>query len=250
VKQYSYRVVENRTLWADAQLLVFDAPELAHALRPGQFALARDATTFDPYLRRVLWLYAIEGERVAFVLSARDPLAARVRVGDALDLLAPLGNAIEFDANARRVLLIGEGTRIVQLIALAHAAVAQAREVVLASPALVVNGGGQGVGVFPAHLLSPEIEYRTDDALNAELIAWADAIVASGSEEFYRALAEAIRAARYRLEPVFARVIVDAPMPCGAGACFACAVEATRGVQLACADGPAFDLVTFENRRM
>jgi len=105
------------------------------------------------------------------------------------------------------------------------------------------------VGVFLAHLLSPEIEYRTDDALSAELILWADAVVASGSDELYRALADVIRAVRYRLELGFARVIVDAPMPCGTGACYACAVETARGVQLACADGPAFDLAMLENRR-
>jgi dihydroorotate dehydrogenase electron transfer subunit len=240
VKQYLCRVIDNRNLWADAQLITFDAPVVGRALRPGQFAFVRDATTFDPYLRRVLWLYQIENTRVAFTLSARDPLAVRSRVGDMLDLLAPLGNAIEFDVNARHVLLIGEGTRVVRLIALAHDAVTQAREVVL------VN---RGENIFPAHLLSPEIEYRTDDALSAELIAWADAIVASGSDELYRALADTIRVARYRLEQGFARVIVDVPMPCGAGACYACAVETARGVRLACADGPAFDLATLENRR-
>jgi dihydroorotate dehydrogenase electron transfer subunit len=221
------------------QLFAFDSPELARALRPGQGALARAATTHDPYLRRALWLYAIEETRVAFVVSSRDPLVARTRVGDSLDLLAPLGNAIEFDANARRVLLIGEGTRVAPLIALAHAAITHAREVVLVS---------HGENIFPAHLLAPEIEYRTDDALNAELIAWADAIVASGSSELYRALADAIRVTRYRLEPGCARVIVDAPMPCGDGLCYACAVETTRGVQLACADGPTFDLIELERK--
>lgn len=248
MKPYPCRVIENRILWADAQLIAFDSPDpstssgqsLARALRPGQFALARDATTREPYLRRVLWLYQIEATRAAFTLPAHDPLVARVRVGDSLDLLAPFGRVIEFDANARRVLLIGEGTRVAQLIALAHAAIMQAREVVL------VN---RGENIFPAHLLSPEIEYRTDDALSAELLTWADAIVASGPSELYRALADAIRATRYRLEPGFARVIVDAPMPCGTGVCCACAVETTRGVQLACADGPAFDLCAFENRR-
>jgi dihydroorotate dehydrogenase electron transfer subunit len=239
VKPYSCRVIENRNLWADAQLIAFDAPQVARVMRPGQFALARDMTTFDPYLRRVLWLYANEGDRVAFVFSSRDPLAACVRVGDSLDLLAPLGNAIDLDMSARRVLLIGEGTQIVQLIALAHHAVTQAREVVLVS---------RGESIFPAHLLSPEIEYRTDDALGAELIAWADAIVASGSAELYRALANAIRAVRYRLEPGFARAIVDLPMPCGTGACGACAVETARGLQLACTDGPAFDWAALENR--
>jgi dihydroorotate dehydrogenase electron transfer subunit len=241
LKQISCRVSDNRILWGDVQLLTCAAPELARALRPGQFALARDATTFDPYLRRTLWLYHIEGNQVAFTLAANDPLARRARAGDELDLLAPLGHAIEFASSARHILLIGEDTRIAQLIASAHAAVAQGREVVLVSSSTLNN--------FPVHLLSPEIEYRSEEGLNSEVIAWADSIIASGSAEFYRALAGAIRATRYRLEPGFARVLVDLPMPCGTGACCACAVDTARGIRLACVDGPAFDLAEFENRR-
>jgi dihydroorotate dehydrogenase electron transfer subunit len=200
----------------------------------------RDPATSDPYLRRVAWLYAVDSARVSFVMSTRDAVMARL--GGMLDLLAPLGRAIHFDANTRRIVFIGEGARIVQLFALAQDAAAQGRQVVL------VHRAEQ---IFPAHWLSPEIEYRTDaDALDAELIAWADALVASGSDESYRALADAIRAARYRLEPGFARAFVDAAMPCGAGVCYACAIETARGVRLACADGPAFDLTVLENRRV
>lgn len=244
VKQHLCRVIESRTLWSDVQLLVLDAPELAPAMRPGQFALLRDPTTFDPYLRRTAWPYRIEAERVAFTVPSHDPLAARARAGDTLDLLAPLGRAIEFEASARHILLIGEGAHAARLIAIAESAIKQQREVVLVSRAAAVDE------IFPAHLLAPEIEYRTDaEALGAELIAWADAIVASGSNEMDAALADVVRAARYRIEPGFARVLIDLPMPCGAGDCYACAVETRRGIQLACLDGPAFDLSALENRR-
>ena len=210
-------------------------------MRPGQFALARDPSILDPYLRRTLWLYHSEGERVAFTLPTRDPLAARARVGDTLDLLAPLGHAVEFDAIARHILLIGEGAHVAPLIAIADSAIAQQREVVLVC---------RGADAFPAHLLAPEIEYRTDaSALGDELVAWADAIVASGVDELYRTLADAARAARYRLEPGLARVLIDLPMPCGTGVCYACAVETRRGVQLACVDGPAFDLADLDTWR-
>jgi dihydroorotate dehydrogenase electron transfer subunit len=238
-KQHLCRVTENRILWSGVQLLTFAAPELARALCAGQFALARDPTTLDPYLRRMLWLYRSEDDRVAFTLPACDPLAARARPGDMLDLLAPLGRAIEFDASARHIALIGEGARIAPLIALAHDAIAQAREVVVVSHATSADER------FPAHLLSPEIELRTDaDALD-ELVAWADAIVASGSDELYRALADSACAARYRIEPGLAHVLVDTVMPCGTGACYACALETPRGLQRACVDGPAFDLTEF-----
>lgn len=239
MKQHLCRLIESRVLWSDMQLLTFDAPDLARAICPGQFALVHDPATFDPYLRRVAWLYAMDDSRVSFAMSARDSTIARG--GGTLDLLAPLGRAIRFDDHARRIVFIGEGTRIVQVIALAQDAVAQGRQVVLVHRA---------ENVFPAHLLSPEIEYHTDaDALDADLFAWADAVVASGSDESYHALADAIRAARYRLEPGFARAFVDVAMPCGTGVCYACAIETARGVRLGCVDGPAFDLTALENRR-
>ncbi len=241
VKQHLCRVVENRLLWSSVQLLTLDAPELAPAMRPGQFALLRDPTTFDPYLRRTAWFYHVDGTRVAFTLPASDPLAARARAGDTLDILAPLGRAVEFDANVRHVLLVGEGVRAAPLIAIAESAIRQQREVVLIC---------RGADTFPTHLLAPEIEYRTDaDALSVELVTWADAIAASGSDELYRALADAIRAARYQIEAGFARVLIDLPMPCGTGDCYACAVETRHGVRLVCVDGPAFDLLELENRR-
>jgi dihydroorotate dehydrogenase electron transfer subunit len=225
------------------QLIAFDAPDLARAIRPGQFALARDATTLDPYLRRTLWLYQVDGDQIAFTLSLCDPLALRARPGDTLDLLAPLGHAIEFDTIARHILLVGEGTQTARLIVIAHTAIARGCEVVL------ITKPGSIIDDFPIQLLSPAIEYRASDIVDAELITWADAIVASGSTEFYRALADSIHAVRYRLEPGLARVLVDMPMPCGTGACCACAVDTARGVKFACVDGPAFDLTEFENRR-
>lgn len=224
-------------------MLTLNAPDLAHAIRPGQFALARDATTLDPYLRRTLWLYQVDGDQIAFTLSFNDPLAVRARPGDVLDLLAPLGHAIEFDTNARHILLIGEGTLTARLIAIAHDAIARECEVVLVAKPNSIDDH------FPVQLLSPAIEYRASETVDAELISWADAIVASGSTEFYRALADSVRAVRYRLEPGFARVLVDMPMPCGTGACCACAVDTARGVRFACVDGPAFDLVEFEHWR-
>lgn len=237
-------MIENRTLWSDAQVLTFDAPELARAMRPGQFALVRDPTTLDPYLRRTTWLYQIEGEHVALTLSSRELLVARARPGDTLDLLAPLGRAIEFDASARHIVLVGEGTRVAPLVAVAHNAIEQGCEVVLATRA------ASPPEVFPAHLLSAAIEYRTgSESLNAELIAWTDAIVASGSDELYRALADAVRAVRFRIEPGLVRVLIDRPMPCGTGACYACAVETQHGIRLACTDGPSFDLIEFENEK-
>lgn len=218
--------------------MAFDAPEIALSMHPGQLALVRDPSTIDPYLRRKVWLYQANGERVTFSLSACDPLAAQWQTGHTLDLLGPVGRAMEFDSNARHILLLGEGTRVAALFPMALQAIQQNRSVVLFS-----RPDSRG-DVFPAHLLPPEIEYHTGgDLPGAELLTWADAIIANGPEPLYSKLKDGIRAARYRLERGLAQVLFDDPMPCGIGACYACAVKSTRGVRLACIDGPAFDLM-------
>ena len=112
MKQRLCRITENQPLWSDVQLLTVDAPELAGAMRPGQFARLRDPMTFDPYLRRTAWFYRVDGARVALTLPSSDPLAARARAGDSLDVLAPLGRVMELDAGVRHVLLMGEDARI------------------------------------------------------------------------------------------------------------------------------------------
>jgi dihydroorotate dehydrogenase electron transfer subunit len=155
-----------------------------------------------------------------------------------LDLRAPLGHAIDFDLNARHILLVGEEKIFAPLIAIAHEAIAHGRAVVLA----ISNAPAIG------HLLAPEIEYRADEVLNADLIAWADALVASGTLGWYHNINDAIRAVRYRLEAGFARGLIDVPMPCGAGQCYACTIDTARGVKLVCEHGAWFDLFDVENR--
>jgi len=233
LKHFLCSLTDTRPLWADWQLLAFDSPDLARSIRPGQFALARDPSTLDPYLRRTLWLYEIRDGRVSFILYAHDPLAQRARVGDTLDLLAPLGHATTFEPSAQHILLLGQGSRTAPLVVIAQ-------EAVKLGHAVVVVTRGE---TFPSQLLAPEIELRHDESFDAELIAWADAIVASGAESFYRDLGNAIRAVRLRMPPGFARVWLDVPMPCGTGICYACAVDTSRGIKLICVDGPALDLL-------
>lgn len=252
MKNHLCSIIETRPLWADAHLLTLAAPDLARSIRPGQFALARDPSTLDPYLRCTLWLFGLDDARVSFLINASDPLAQHARAGDTLDVLAPLGHAITFEPGAQHILLIGEGTRTTRLVAIAHEQVKLGREVVVVimSSSPVADGGGLEMGVenFPSHLLASEIELRSETTFDAELIAWADGVVASGmdAERFYRGMVDAIRAVRYRIEPRFARVMLDLPMPCGTGICYACAVSTAHGVKLACVDGPALDLVEWK----
>lgn len=242
MKRHLARILDRKARSAHFDSITVHAPELARTLRPGNFVLARDPTTFDPYLRRALYPLHIQGDQFQFALAASDPLAARIEIGATLDLLAPLGKPVAFDAAAQHILLAADGAPIAPLIFFARDAIAQGRAVLL-----ITRGDA-----FPTRHLLPEIEYRARAAnetwLDAETIAWADQIIASGSPAAYAQLADTIIQTRYRLQRGFARVWADAPMPCGIGDCWACAVETSRGFALACVDGPFFDLAELSAR--
>ncbi|MEK6573063.1 MAG: 2Fe-2S iron-sulfur cluster-binding protein [Chloroflexota bacterium] len=44
----------------------------------------------------------------------------------------------------------------------------------------------------------------------------------------------------------YARALVTCPMPCGTGACGACAVKTIHGWKMACVDGPFFSLTELD----
>jgi dihydroorotate dehydrogenase electron transfer subunit len=187
-------------------------------------------------LRRTLWLYDSDEARISFTLNAHDPLAQRLRAGDTLAVLAPLGRAISFGPGTHHILLICEGTHPIRLVAIAHEQVRLGREVVV----LLVTAAAGGEEIAP--LLAPEIELRTNTSVDSELIAWADGIVANGADDFYRELRQVILAERYRVQPGFARAVLEMSMPCGTGICYACAVDTSRGIKRLCLDGPVLDL--------
>ncbi len=243
MKQHLCRVVGNTRLFADVQQISFDSAELAATMQPGQFALVRDPRSFDPYLRRAAWFYGVDRASVTLTLPSADPIVARVRDGDILDLLAPLGRAVAWPDSARHILFVGQDSRIPPLVAMARRAVQQDRSVVLSVLAAADRE------LFPAHLLPPEIEYQAGAAVNPELIAWADVLVASGSDEMYGLLGDLVRRVRFRLERGFMYTLIHLPMPCGTGDCHTCAVETSHGMRLACTDGPVFDWIELENRR-
>ncbi len=246
MKNILCRVAENRALWAHLTAIRVDVPELAQTIRPGQFVTARDPTTLDPYLRRALFPVQVEGSRVQLALPSSDPLARRAQRGALIDLVAPLGNALEIDANARHVLLVADGVHAAPIVFIARRLIAQAREV-------VVVARGNSDEILPAYFLPPEIEYQilsdAEPRLNPDWLRWADALVASAEWEAYAPLAREIAAARYRLTRGFAFVLANLPMPCGIGDCGACAVETAPGIALACRAGPFFDLADLRQER-
>jgi dihydroorotate dehydrogenase electron transfer subunit len=114
--------------------------------------------------------------------------------------------------------------------------------------------------VYPIQLLPPSLEVRiatSDGSIGHAgslldvlpgMVGWADAICIASDPDVYASLADVIRASSHLPSLVrgrrrFAQALVVPHMPCGVGACQACAVSTRHGPRLTCTDGPVFDLL-------
>lgn len=169
--------------------------------------------------------------------------------GAPVNLLGPFGQGFTLPPQRRNLLLLAEAPFVPLLLPLMDAMLDRGGRVTLLLP------GEAAMDSALAAQLPLAVEVRTGEpwaalpgagweAQLSELLPWADALCGVIPAPHRQTLAEAIRRHRFRLEPGYAQVWVEADLVCGVGACLACAVEVSGGgVTRACVHGPVFDLV-------
>lgn len=225
-------------------------PELARAIRPGQFFDLR--VPFDPTQMLRLpfsWSDADVGEGwVEFAFAVVGDGTARLAVlpvGTPCDLLGPAGHGWEVPAGLGRALVVAGGTGAVPCMPLVRelAGTGAACDLVLGAAsadrlvyadeagrlgarAVVVtedgSRGGRGTASEAAASLMREGAY--------------DAVFACGPEDMMREVAALAREVGAPCQ-----VSMERLMACGFGACTTCLVDTVDGRQGACMKGPVFD---------
>jgi dihydroorotate dehydrogenase electron transfer subunit len=151
-----------------------------------------------------------------------DPIGAGTRAlcalqrGDELSLLGPLGNG--YDLEVERPLLVGGGIGIAPLPFLSEA---------LGHPPAIL-GFRSGRHAEAAELV-PNAEVVVEPTFVTEAMPPGHDVLACGPEAMLAAVA--------RLEPA-AQLAWEAPMACGFGACYGCAVEIGGELKRLCVEGP------------
>lgn len=210
-------------------------------IAPGQLLLARTSDTLDPLLRDP-W---IPIRRDGTILTIERPDVKQFIPGQEVSLLGPIGRAIPVPEATRQLLLIAHDAAPTALLYLAHEMLEKR-----AAVTLILTGSATRYGLvdLPPSLevfRYPETEQWTD---RAALLKWAGQIVVLAAyphqQDIYGRLNSEIRQARMDFPPNFAHALYYPPMPCGVGACQACMVKVKGEDQLACTDGPSFDLGT------
>jgi dihydroorotate dehydrogenase electron transfer subunit len=183
---------------------------------PGQFVMLEAPGRLLP--RPMSLCLAPSGE-LAFLIDAIGPgtrALCALDPGDELYVLGPLGNGFKLDVE--RPLLVGGGIGIAPLPYLAES---------LGGPPAVL--GFRSDWHAEAAVLVPNAQVCVEPTFVTALIPAGMDVLACGPEP----MLEAVRG----LAPD-AQLAWEAPMACGYGACYGCAVEIDGRVKRLCVEGP------------
>jgi dihydroorotate dehydrogenase electron transfer subunit len=184
---------------------------------PGQFFMLEAPGRLLP--RPMSLCLAPPGE-LAFLIDRIGPgtrALCSLEPGDRISILGPLGNGYRLDVE--RPLLVGGGIGIAPLPYLSAA---------LGAPPIVV-GFRSNRHAGAAELLPPHAEVVIDPVFVTDAMPAGHDVLACGPEPMLQAVA--------RLEPA-AQLAWEAPMACGYGACYGCAVEIDGEIRRLCVEGP------------
>ncbi len=183
---------------------------------PGQFFMLEAPGRLLP--RPMSLCLAPPGE-LAFLIDPIGPgshALCQADVGERLHVLGPLGNGFRLDVE--RPLLVGGGIGIAPLPYLSEA---------LGAPPAVL--GFRSDRHAEAALLVPNAQACVEPTLVTQLIPAGMHVLACGPEPMLEAV---------RVIAPEAQLAWEAPMACGYGACYGCAVEIDGELKRLCVEGP------------
>jgi dihydroorotate dehydrogenase electron transfer subunit len=270
-QQATVRVTQNVLLAKSTYRIRLQAPELAQAIRPGQFVMIRLPRMTDPLLGRPFALYDTVLDRdgmpreidiVYLVVGKMTGLLAALRPGDDVEVWGPLGNGFPDLTGKRQVALVAGGIGQTPFLAYVRELLgergygggAARRTVERVSLFYGVRTAELAAGVkdFQAagaatHLASDDGSLGFHGYVTALLEATgpADHLVGCGPEPMLRAVASL--ASRWGVP---CHLSLETPMACGVGICFSCVtpVKINSGwdYRRVCVDGPVFEAASLK----
>ena len=249
---HDFTVVSNEPAADGLMRVVFSAPELAAALRPGQFVNIRvpgDASQIlrvplsfshaDAAAGTVEIVYAVVGDATRR-LSQMTPGATSTAVG-------PCGNPWPAVDGARRACVVAGGVGITPVVACARmlAGSGVAFDAVVGAQTARKLWGADVLEDLGAGTVAVTTDDGTAGRRGFTTDALADLLAQGGYDVVYTCGPEVMMAGVARIcreAGVACRVSMERMMSCGFGACATCNVAMVDGTYKSCCkDGPVFD---------
>lgn len=242
------KVLENKRLNKDFFILELTGENKIPELRPGQFAQVRVDGSTETFLRRPISIHDVDIENNTFKLLIQiagkgTETLSRLKYGDILNLVYPLGNSFSLPAKDEHVLLVGGGCGIAPLLFLAKYLKSNGcvPDILLGfrnmdriiefeeysktgNVFVTTEDGSMGEkGYVTSHSVFSEKKY--------------DRICCCGPDSMMKGIAAFSKANK-----IICEVSLENLMACGIGACLCCIVDTVNGNLCTCIDGPVFNV--------
>jgi len=243
------RIIENVKIAKDIyQMKLTGSPDAFKFFRPGQFLHAKVPGTGELLLRRPISVndYSIEEGwvQIAYlVIGEGTRQLSRLREGDKLDILFPLGNSFKLEEEQKKVMLIGGGIGVAPLLTVMkyypdkeYTALLgyRSREYMYQVEAfekkadvfVTTDNGSFGHKGFATDLLAGRIAGNRPDV-----------ILGCGPTCFFKSLKKEVEGTG-----ILTYVSLEQRMGCGTGGCSVCVCSIGGENRRICVEGPVFDL--------
>lgn len=229
-------------------ILTINSPQIATITKPGQFLNIKVNDSTAPLLRRPFSVYHTNEEDVSIIFNVvgqGTKILSNKKVGHTLNVLGPLGNSFDIEADFDTALLVGGGLGVAPLPLLAKKLKVQNKKII------TFIGARKADQLITRYL--EDVEIATDDGsagFQGTVVALINKylqnekiekpkIFACGPIPMLNALADVVH-----LHKIECEMSLEVNMACGIGICQGCPIELSgveRKYTLVCKDGPMFN---------
>ena len=242
------KVIENKRINKDFYVIELSADEKLPDIKPGQFAQARVDGSPETFLRRPISIHDVDYNKNTIKLLIQvagkgTEKLSKLKNGEFLNLVYPLGNSFGVPGKQEKILLIGGGCGIAPLLYLGK----HLKSTGYNPDVLLGFRNRERILEYEEYEKIGKVFLTTEDGSTGEkgfvtnhsLLSRNkyDRIYCCGPDSMMKAVADYCR-----LNSVICEVSLENLMACGIGVCLCCIVETTKGNLCSCTDGPVFNI--------
>jgi dihydroorotate dehydrogenase electron transfer subunit len=243
-----FKVIENKRIINDFYVLEIEGTNKIPEIRPGQFVQVRVDGSPETFLRRPISIHDVDYKRNTIrlliqVVGKGTETLARLKNGDNLNIIYPLGNSFGDPELNDKIILIGGGCGIAPLLYLGKhlKSIGYSPDILLGfrnkarilehdeyteigKVYLTTEDGSEGEkGFVTNHSVLVKTKYNR--------------IYCCGPDSMMKAVATYARK-----NDIACEVSLENLMACGIGICLCCIVDTVKGNVCSCIDGPVFNI--------
>jgi len=243
-----FTIKRNRNLNNDLFILELAGNKSLPELKPGQFVQVRIEGSPETFLRRPISIHDVDYENNTIKLLVQiagkgTEALSKLKTGDILNIIYPLGNSFSLPFEQSSVLLVGGGCGVAPLLFLGNYLKSKGHD-----PEILLGFRNSGrIVEYDEYSKIGSVHLTTEDGSKGEKGFVTDHpvlkehhfdhVYCCGPESMMKAIAD------YCLKKsIICEVSLENLMACGFGVCLCCVVNTVNGNLCTCIDGPVFNI--------